>query len=577
MNFIEKIKEFADHQEPLKVGRDVNELRTKFEDYLLEEERKAQVAVLEAQERKDSELINKVAEMTKNTLTELALLKDSFYESYAVFKEKRKAVSEEKSANEEKNLLDKMDLINRLRKTVTSEENISSAFASLKEIQEKWKTIGDIPREKRNEIQVEYSHLLDDFFYNIKIYRDLKDHDFHRNAQLKHELIDKLKELGKQDKIKEIEAQLKVLQNDWNDVGPVPNEEWESIKELYWTEVRSIYNKINRFYDDRREKMIANLEQKKVLLEKTKSLVESRVDIESSKGWEKITKEILEIQKTWKAIGFGPKKENDAIWKEFRAECDLFFDAKKEFFSKIQGEYDKIADKKRAIIEKAKSLKDSKEWKDAANKLKQLQAQWKQLGHSGVKHEQKLWKEFRSHCDAFFNARQATFDEKDKQNEANLALKQAVIDKIKAYKVNEDDKQGVLADLKAFSAEFSAIGHVPIKLKDEVFNTFKNTMDAHYKSIKMSAEEQERILFEAKVDVLKSSGNASRQFAQMKMDLRKQIDLFQKDINQLENNLGFFANSKGADSLRKEVEKKVDVLKDKIMNVRKQIKIIPNE
>ncbi len=577
MNFIEKIKEFVEHQEPLKVGRDVNELRTKFEDYLLEEERKAQVAVLEAEDSKDSELINKVAETTKNTLTELALLKDNFYEAYTVFKDRRKAVSDEKSANEKQNLSDKTALINRLRETVTSEENISSAFVSLKEIQEKWKAIGDIPREKRNDIQVEYSHLLDDFFYNIKIYRDLKDHDFHRNAQLKHELIDKLKALSKQDKIKEIETQLKVLQNDWNDVGPVPNEEWESIKELYWTEVRSIYNKINRFYDDRREKMIANLDQKKALLEKTKSLVESRVEIESSKGWETITKEILEIQKTWKVIGFGPKKENDAIWKEFRAECDLFFDAKKEFFSEIQGEFDKIADKKREIIEKAKSLKDSKEWKDAASKLKQLQSKWKQVGHSGVKHEQKLWKEFRSHCDAFFNARQATFDEKDKQNEANLTLKQAVLDKIKAYKVNEDDKQAVLADLKAFSTEFSAIGHVPIKLKEEVFNTFKNTIDAHYKSIKMSAEEQERILFEAKVDVLKSSGNASRQFAQMKMDLRKQIDLFQKDINQLENNLGFFANSKGADSLRKDVEKKVDVLKEKIMSVRKQIKIIPNE
>lgn len=577
MNFIEKIKEYADHQELLKIGRDVNELRTKFEDYLLEEERKAQVAVLEAKDTEDSELINKVTETTKNTLVELALLKDNFYETYTVYQEKRKSVSEEKSNNEKKNLSEKMALISQLRETVTSDENISSAFASLKEIQEKWKTIGDIPREKRNEIQVEFSHLLDDFFYNIKIYRDLKDHDFHRNAQLKHELIDKLKELGKQNKIKEIEVQLKALQNDWNDVGPVPNEEWESIKELYWTEVRSIYNKINRFYDDRREKMIANLDQKKALLVKTKTIVASRVDADSSKVWEAITKEILEIQKTWKSIGFGPKKENDAIWKEFRAECDVFFDAKKGFFSEIQGEYDKIADKKREIIEKAKSLKDSKEWKDAASKLKQLQTQWKKIGHSGIKHEQKLWKEFRSHCDGFFNARQATFDEKDKENEENLTLKQAVIEKIKAYKVNEEDKQTVLADLKAFSAEFSAIGHVPLKLKDDVFKTFKTTMDAHYKSIKMSAEEQEQILFEAKIDVLKASGNASRQFDAMKMDLRKSIDAFQKDIHQLENNLGFFANSKGADSLRKDVEKKVDVLKAQIIAVRKQIKMIPNE
>ncbi len=577
MNFLEKIKEYADHQEILKIGREVTELRTQFEDYLLEEERKAQVAVLEAKDSNDSELIKKVEETTKQTLAELALLKDSFYESYSLYKERKKKISEEKSAVEQKNLSEKVALINRLREIVTSEENISAAFASLKEIQEKWKTIGDIPRDKRNEIQVEYSHLLDDFFYNIKIYRDLKDHDFHRNAQLKHELIEKLKELGKKDKIKEIEAQLKVLQNDWNDIGPVPNEEWESIKELYWTEVRSIYNKINRFYDDRREKMLANLEKKKELLLKTKDIVASRIKADSAKAWETITKEILAIQKEWKEIGFGPKKENDAIWKEFRAECDLFFDDKKVFFSKIQEEYDKIADKKREIIEKAKVLRDSKEWKETASKLKQLQAQWKKIGHSGIKHEQKLWKEFRSHCDAFFNARQATFEEKDKENETNLTLKQALIEKIKEYKINDKDKEKVLSDLKAFSAEFSSIGHVPIKMKDEIFKAFKNAIDTHYKALKMDKEEQDRILFEAKIDALKANGNASRQFSAMKMELRKQIDLFQKDINQLENNLGFFANSKGAESLKKEVENKVSVLKNKIVALRKQIKMIPNE
>ncbi len=577
MNFIEKIKEFVSHDEPLKIGREVNELRTKFEDYLLEEERKTQVAVLEANDTNDSEVINKVAEATKKTLTELALLKDSFYELYNQFKEKRKAISEEKSTEEKKNLSEKVALINRLREVVTSEENISSAFNALKEIQEKWKTIGDIPREKRNEIQTEYSHLLDDFFYNIKIYRDLKDHDFHRNAQLKHELIDKLKELGKKDKIKEIESQLKVLQNDWNDIGPVPNEEWESIKELYWTEVRSIYNKINRFYDDRREKMLANLEQKKELLLKTKELVISRAEAKTVKAWESLTKEILEIQKKWKSIGFGPKKENDVIWKEFRAECDTFFDAKKEFFASIQQEYDKLAEKKREIIEKAKELKDSTDWKETANKLKQLQNQWKKIGHAGVKHEQKLWKEFRSHCDAFFNARQAVFDEKDQEFEANLKLKETVIEKIKAYKIKGKEKNEILADLKSFSNEFSSIGHVPLKKKDEIFKNFKNAINAHYEAIKMDAEEQEAVMFEAKIDVLKGSGNASRQFAQMKMDLRKQIDAFQKDINQLENNLGFFANSKGAESLKKDVEKKVDALKEKILRVRKQIKLIPNE
>ena len=305
-------------------------------------------------------------------------------------------------------------------------------------------------------------------------------------------------------------------------------------------------------------------------------MVAEKDGLDSVKSWDVVTKKIIATQATWKAVGFGPKKENDIIWKEFRAVCDEFFDAKKAFFGDIQQEFDKLADKKKVLVERAKKLSESQDWKETAGQLKQLQSQWKTIGHSGVKNEQKLWKEFRKACDDFFDARQKHFDAKDVANEENLKLKMAILSSIEKYKPS-DDKAEVLAELKKFTAEFNSIGHVPIKQKDDVFNAYKKAMDGHYKSIKMGAEEQAQILFEAKIDMLKGGSNSSRQFEDMKFDLRKSIDAQQKEITQLENNLGFFANSKGANALKEEVEKKVAKAKEKIAGIKAQLKMIPNE
>lgn len=571
LNFLEELNTLTANEDVLSVSKDVNELRSKLDDYILEEERKIQVAQLTADENSET-----VETSVRAKSEEIAQLKEQFYEVFNAYKEKRKVVTEDKKAFEAKNLAEKTALIKRLKEVISTEENIGAAFSALNEIQDKWKEIGDIPREKRNDIQGEYSRLLEDFFYNINIYKELKNHDFHRNFQLKTALILELKKINQLDSIREVENQLKQIQNDWEDIGPVPNEEWEKVKEAYWTEIRSIYNKINRFYDDRRIEQQNNLAAKAELVEATRALIAESDKNDSSKAWEEMSKGILEIQAKWKTIGFGPKKENEQIWKEFRTVCDAFFAAKKTFFATIHQEYDGLAAKKKALIEKAKELKDSTEWNDTSNKLKQLQQQWKQIGHAGVKHEQKLWKEFREVCDAFFNNRQAHFAEKDAQLEGNLKLKEELIAEINTYKIASDKKQ-VLADLKVFSDKFNAIGMVPMKSKDSVFKAYKAALDKHYGDLKMEGAEKEAILFEAKIDALKASPTSNRSFSDLKADLRKEIEVHTKEINQLENNLGFFANSKGADALKKEVERKVNVAKEKIAEIKAKLKMIPNE
>jgi hypothetical protein len=565
LNFIERLKELTANEDVLAVQNEVNELRSKFEDYILEQERQLQIRQLEAKDNGE-----------EAPEAEGDFGKEEFYEVFNAYKALRNAASSEVKAEEERNLNLKRSLVKRLQDVITTEENIGAAFAAFKEIQENWKEIGDIPRKERNAIQSEYSKLIEDFFYNIKIYKDLKDHDLHRNSQLKNDIIAKLKQLVKSESIKEIEQQLKALQNDWEDIGPVPNEEWERLKDSYWTEVRSIYERINRHYEDKRTEQLANISAKRELISSVQQLLEGIGEISSIKDWEAETEKLLSLQNNWKKIGFGPRKENEEVWKEFRQHCDVFFDAKKVYFDGLHSEFDAIASQKGELIAKAEGLKDSTDWVNSANTLIKLQNEWKKLGHSGKKNEQKLWKRFRAACDHFFNARQAHFNEKDKAFEANLALKQAVIEEIKNYARSEDKKQ-VLNDLKVFAQKFNEIGQVPLKQKDSIYKAFKTALDDHYNSLNLDQSEKEQTLFSAKLETLKASPDSRRQLTDMRMQMRKEIERLQKEINLLENNLGFFARSKGADSLRKDVDKKIEKAQQDIQNIKSRLKLIPNE
>ncbi len=571
MDFIAKLEELSAHEDALKVSREVNELRGKFDDYVLEEERKVQVAQLETVEAEGQQ-----HDETRIAEQESDFGKEAFYAIYNAYKERRNTAKEAKTAILADNLRQKRELITRLQKVVTSEENIGAAFAAFKEIQEKWNESGDIPRDDRADIQKDYSKLLEDFFYNINIYKQLKDHDFHRNHQMKTEIIDQLKALQKVDSIKEAEAGLKKLQNEWDGIGPVPNTEWEAVKEAYWTEVRSLNNRVNRHYEDRREEQRVNMEQKQALIAEVKVHAQELEVLVERKDWEERTAKVLDVQKAWKAIGAGPRRENELIWKEFRKECDVFFDAKKVFYEAINSEFDGVAKEKQALIDRANALKTSTDWKETANQLVRLQKEWKELGHAGRRNEQKLWKNFRTACDAFFNAREKHFSAQDAELEGNLALKNAFLEKLNAYEVPAEKAQA-LADLKAFSAEFNAIGKVPMKVKDAVYKSFKTAMDLHYGKLKMEGAEKDKIMFQAKMDTMKASPNSSRLMMDTKMDIRKEIDKYQKEVHLLENNLGFFANSKGADALKKEVEKNIQNVQDKITALRTKLKLIPNE
>lgn len=562
---IEELKTLAQNEDALSVSREVNELKARFDDFILEEERKEQVAALDAEVKGE-----------EHEPKDLKAVKNAFYELYNIYRERRKEQADAKNALESQNLKQKRDLLTRLKDVIEKEENIGVAYNAYKEIHEAWKNIGDIAREKRDEIQKEYSKLLEDFFYNMKIYRELKEHDLKRNLQLKQNVIEQLEVLKNNSSIKEVEAALKALQNEWEEIGPVVNEEWENLKTKYWENVRSIYERVNAFYDERRTTLQENIAKKRELLTEAGNLITTAAELNSTKLWDEATEKLLNLQERWKAVGFGPRKENEEIWQEFRKVCDDFFAQKKVFFGGVQEQYGKIADAKRKLIDQANELKDSTEWKTTADRLVQLQKQWKNIGHAGQKLEQKLWSEFRGACDAFFNARQKHFEDQDKELEGNLAKKKEVIAQIESYTVASDKKQ-TLNDLKDFTNAFNAVGKVPMKEKDTVYNAYKTAIDKHYAQLKLEGAEKDKIMFQARLDTLSGSPDAARAFAREKAEIRQQIEALKSDILQYENNLGFFARSKGADALRKEVETKINASKAKIEALVKKLKMIPNE
>ena len=565
-DFIEKLKALTAAEDILSVSREVNELRGQFEDYCLEQDRLKQVALLEAQERGES----------VDFTNEPDPLKEEFYAIFSEYKEKRNTLSSEKKLEQESNLRKKRHLIDRLKTLIESEENIGLAVETYKEIHESWKTVGDIPREKRQDVQSEYSKLLESFFFNLKIYRELKEHDLKRNFQLKTEIVQKIEQLLAVDNIRDTENQIKVLQNEFDELGPVPKEEWENLKNVYWTAVKAVYQKITAFYDSKREEQKQNLERKQHLLVEAKSAVNAADNNTETKDWEAATQVMLKLQEDWKTVGIGPRKENEELWTAFRAECDSFFAKKKAFYQVIKDKFDKVAHQKEQIVNQALALKDSTDWKGTTEKIIRLQNDWKKLGSAGQRNEQKLWKDFRSACDAFFDNKKAHFEKEDLENTANLDAKKALITEIEGYVVSED-KQQVLSDLKVFATRFNEIGKVPFKEKDTVYNAFKSAIDTHYKAIKLEGEEKDKVLFQAHLDTLKSNPNAAKMIEKERRDLEQLIVKQQQDINQLENNLGFVSKSKAGDALRKDVEHKINIAKNRIKEYKTKIKLLTNE
>lgn len=558
---LERLKELCSSDDIEAVNAEVNELMEAFKEKMEAEKEEPKESVSENDE-------NEITAVEEKPI-------DEDFEAYRIiteaFKEKKSAFFKRRKEEEDKNFNQKNDLLAELKFIISDEENIGKAFARVNEIKDKWNEIGSVGRMREQEVQSDYSKLMEEFYYNIKIYKEIKDHDLKRNHQLKEDVINQLKKLLEEDNIKTIESSMRALQNDWESIGGTYQEKWEELKDSYWTTVKALYNKIRDHYEGRRRMMEQNLETKKELLSKTEELVKELPD--NHKQWDKQTKLIIDIQEEWKKVGPAPRKENNETWKTFRSLCDSFFSAKKEFYGQRHEEFSEVKEAKEKLIEQVGQVKNSNDWKGTANQIIKIQKQWKQLGTAGPKYEQKLWNAFRKECDFFFNRRDEHFAKLSIEEDENLKKKQAFIQELQKLKLPKENK-AALGLIEEKTKEYQAIGNVPFKERNGTYKTFKDTINSLYDQLDLKKDEKEEILFKSKVETLKAAPDAGKKMGQEKDKIRKQIKILNDEIIQYENNLGFFANTKGTNPLKKQVEDNIEERKEKVEALKQKLSLL---
>lgn len=491
-----------------------------------------------------------------------------------IYNDRLDAYKKEQKENQQANLETKQQIIEELKSLISaivSGDTMAAVFEKFNELKEKWKTTGDVPARYYKQLQSDYSHQLDMFFYNVDIYRALKIHDFNKNLEAKQGLVAQVKELANEKSIKKVGDLLKQYQNEWSEIGPVKEEDWKELRNSFWEAVNANYERIQSHYDQLRDKLQANLEAKQAIIDQIKAFAAE--DLESVKQWNDMAAKIDEFRDQWRRIGRAPHQDNERVWKEFKDVTNEFFKARKEYFGELKEQYKSVKEDKEALIAKAEELKDSTEWRETTEAFKQLQEDWKKLGTAG-RDEQKLWKSFRAACDHFFEAKKTFFGSRGEREAANLQQKEELLKEMDALELGTDNEVN-LAALKDFAEKWRAIGHVPKKKIDELNNAYKKRMDELYGKLKMDKQEKQIIRYKNKVEAISSTDQGDRKLDKEYRYIKDQIKKLKDSIHTYENNLSFFGHSKGANALKEQVEKNLEKDRAELATLEAKFKLLP--
>ncbi|MFN8351495.1 MAG: DUF349 domain-containing protein [Flavobacteriales bacterium] len=485
-------------------------------------------------------------------------------------------IRRQRQKQEADNLAAKQAIMDELRAMIANEENIGTAFQRFNELGEKWKTIGPVPQQHYRDLQRDYSQLRDEFFYHIRIYKELRDHDLKKNTALKQALIADMEAVQRVESVREAEALVKEYQEKWHQIGPVVKEEWEAIRDGFWNATRVVYDRINEYYKARRAEHEANLAAKQALVDKVNALLAGMENV-GGKEWKALTDQVLELQTAWKAIGFATKKDNERIWKEFRNACNTFFDRKNAYFTELKSQFKGAFDKKQALLQQAIQLKDSTDWRQTADKLKALQAQWKEAGSAGPRDENKLWNKFREACDGFFQKRKAHFDALDAEQAVHLAEKQQLVSELESFQ-HLPDRGATVDALKAFSQRWMNSGRVSPKHFDTLNTRYRAAMDKQYDLLRLNGEERRRMAFVDRMEDLKAGPDGKFQLEKEGRFIRRKIEEIETEMKQMERNMGMFNfKSASGEAMKKDMEKKIERARQDIDRLRQQYRALQQE
>lgn len=537
--------------------RDVEALKVAF--YKL---RRAEV---EAARRAFVEAGGKEEEFTPAVDGSEARLKDLIRE----YRTRRDAFLANLEQEKEENLKVKLGIIEELKALVNSDETLNHTFTRFRELQQRWKETGPVPQQQVKDLWETYNLHVENFYNFIKINKELRDLDLKKNYEQKVALCEQAEALVLEPSIVEAFHKLQKLHDEWRETGPVANE----YKEALWERFKEASSRINKQHQEHFEALKAeqvhNLELKEGLCVAAEELVTQ--PLTTLKEWNRANDRLLEIQKTWKTIGFAPKKDNNRIYERFRAACDRFFESKRQFFAGVKSEMEHNLQLKNEICAQAEALQNSEEWKKTTDELIALQARWKQIGAVSRRHSDAVWKRFRAACDHFFERKAAHFAGVDGEHEENLRRKLALLDEMAAA----DVKAGGYEVIKDFQRRWGEIGFVPIKQKDAILKRYKAAVDALFDALRGSERDRSMNRFREKVSSLKGAGD--RRLRSERERLYNKVRQMEQDIALLENNIGFFTKSKNADALVAEVKAKIERAKAEMAATIEKVRLIDRE
>ncbi len=492
-------------------------------------------------------------------------------------KEKRAEIIAREDAEKEKNVAKKLAIIEQVKQLSETQvhEDFNKTYQEFRNLQQKWSEIKLIPQAKVNELWKEYQRYVEKFYDLVRINNEFREYDFKKNLELKIELCVAAEKLDDEEDVVSAFYQLQNLHQEWRDIGPVSRRDREAIWERFKAASTLINKKYQTHFESLKGKEEDNLEAKKALCEKLEAIDYSKLN--SIKDWNKKVKEVLDIQKQWRGIGYVPKKWNTKIYERYRAACDFFFRNKNDFYKSLHGEMEENLKKRIALCERAEELKDSTDWRKTTQDMIAIQKEWKAIGIVPRKYVDSTWKRFIAACDYFFEQKKLNTSSQRDEETKNLELKKAVVEKINSLDASLAAEE-VLPMLRELMDEWYAIGHVPFKVKDRVYKEFYEATEAQFDRLNIGKSERALDSFKSNISDMAKSDNAKGQLMRERERLMRQFDRMKSELQTYENNIGFLSvSSKKGNSLIDNMNQKVTKIKADIELIVKKIDTIDKE
>ena len=551
---IRLFEELIQNEERMKLAKDAEAIKAAFYKRLIKEKSEAGYVVKEINEDAVEEVTDEEvdASVVEETVSENPFeeIEKGFKKLYNSYKKERAEYNRQLDKEREDNLAKKEAVIADLKLLLDKQEDVNATFPEFREIQNRWRAVGPVPAQSYRNINETYQLYVEQFYDMVKINRELRDLDFKKNLEAKEQFCEIAEKLAENSNVIESFRELQKLHEQWKEYGPVAKEYREQIWDRFKAATSVINKKYQAFFEGLKEQQAENLAKKAVLCEKVEEIAER--EVAGSNEWNLFSKEIEDIQKEWKTIGFASKKENQKIYDRFRAACDKFYGRKRDFYNEYKDSINTNLEKKIALCEAAEALKSSTEWKKATDQFINLQKQWKEIGTVPRKKSEALWKRFRAACDEFFAERDKNA-KPENDFYGNLKAKQRLIEEIKAYELKNDESD--VEAMHDFQKRWQEIGFVPFKEKDNVAQSYKEAM------AKFSTGGRGR----------KARGTAKSPKSEKDRLIMKYNQL-EQDIVTYENNIGFFSMSKNSAPLIKQMEDRIAQAKEELNALAAQIR-----